>query len=114
MTTVDREALFDQASPEARMRLDLIQAEVERRVPGAEPCVGYGMPAFRLKKIFFYFSAFKNHIGVYPPVQGPEDLVEALAPFRGPKGNLSFSHQQPLPLDLIGQVAETLARQYHG
>jgi uncharacterized protein YdhG (YjbR/CyaY superfamily) len=114
VTTIDRATLFDQASPEARKRLDLIQAEVARRAPGAQPCVGYGMPAFRLRKIFFYFNAFKNHIGVYPPVNGPEDLVAALAPYRGPKGNLSFPHSQPLPLDLIGRVAEALARQYHG
>ncbi len=113
MTTIDREALFDLASPQARVRLDLILAEVERRVDGAQPCVGYGMPAFRLKKIFFYFRAFKNYIGVYPPVHGPEDLVAPLAPYRGPKGNLSFPHGQPLPLDLIGRVAEALARQYH-
>ncbi|MDH4386829.1 MAG: hypothetical protein QE280_15490 [Caulobacter sp.] len=113
MTTLDRKALFDRASPEARLRLDLIEAEVERRVAGAQPCVGYGMSAFRLKKIFFYFSAFKHHVGVYPPVRGPEGLIAALASYRGPKGNLSFPHSQPLPLDLIGQVAETLARQCH-
>jgi len=111
--TADRQACFDQAPPEARLRLAQIQVEVERRVPGAQPCIGYGMPAFRLTKIFFYFSAFKHHIGVYPPVCGPDDLVAALAPYRGPKGNLSFPHSQPLPLDLIGRTAEALARQYH-
>jgi len=113
MTMANREALFGLAAPEAKVRLERIQTEVERRVPGAQPCVGYGMPAFRLKKIFFYFSAFKNHIGVYPPVHGPESLLGDLAPYRGPKGNLSFPHGQPLPLDLIGRVAEALARQYH-
>jgi len=40
------------------------------------------------------------------------DLIARLAPYRGPKGNLIFPHTQTLPLDLIGEVAEQLARQY--
>jgi uncharacterized protein YdhG (YjbR/CyaY superfamily) len=100
------------AAPETRRRLEQIRAEVERCVPGAQRCIGYGMPAFRAKKIFFYFAAFKKHIGVYPPVKGPEDLLAALAPFRGPNGNLSFPHNKPLPLELIGEVAKQLHAQY--
>ena len=95
-------------------RLLAIQAEVERRVPDAERSIGYGMPAFRLKRIFLYFAAFKTHIGVYPPVHGPAELVERLGPWRGPKGNLQFPHRQPLPTDLIGEVAARLAEQYAG
>ena len=100
------------ADGEVRARLEAIQAEVERRVPGATRDIGYQMPAWRLRKIFFYFAPFKKHIGVYPPVHGPEALLTKLAPYRGPKGNLSFPHDKPLPLDLIGEVAEQLAVQY--
>ena len=103
---------LDKQSPEIRERLEAIQAEVERRVPAVTRDIGYQMPAFRRRKIFFYFSAFKKHIGVYPPVHGPADLVERLGPYRGPKGNLLFPHKDPLPLDLIGEVAEALAAQY--
>ena len=103
---------FAAREPAVRERLLAIQAEVERRVPGAERCIGYKMPAFRLKRIFFYFAGFKKHIGVYPPVNGPDDLLARLAPYRGPKGNLTFPHKDPLPLDLIGDVAEELAARY--
>lgn len=112
--TSEHESHFAAQPDDVRDRLRAIQAEVERRVPGAERCIGYGMPAFRRKRIFVYFAAFKNHIGVYPPVQGPPELVERLAPWRGPKGNLQFPHRQPLPLDLIGEAAERLAEQYSG
>lgn len=105
---------FAQCSADARERLQRIQQEVERRVPGATRCIAYSMPAFRQRRVFFYFAAFKQHIGVYPPVNDDAALVEETAPFRGPKGNLSFAHAQPLPLDLIGRVAEALARQYAG
>lgn len=106
------ESLFALVSPSERQRLEAIQAIVEQKVPGAERCVSYGMPAFRKNKIFFYFASFKNHIGIYPPVTEPESLVDELGPYRGPKGNLIFPHGKPLPMDLIGRVADALADQY--
>ena len=106
------EDLFVSVSPEARQRLEEIQRIVEQRVPDAERCVSYGMPAFRKERVFFYFASFKNHIGIYPPVTKPTTLVEELGPFRGPKGNLTFPHGEPLPIELIGRVAEALAHQY--
>lgn len=88
-----------------------IQQEVERRVPGATRCIGYNMPAFKLQRIFFYFAAFKHHIGIYPPVKDDAALIAETAQFRGPKGNLSFPYKEELPLALIGRVAEALAIQ---
>ena len=61
-----RDALMTNADPEVERRLADIQAEVERRVPGAARCIGYRMPAFRLRRVFFYFGAFKGHIGDVP------------------------------------------------
>ena len=103
---------LDAAPADVRARLAAIQTEVERRVPAATRDIGYRMPAYRLRRIFLYFAPFKTHIGVYPPVTGPESLLARLAPYRGPKGNLSFPHDQPLPLDLIGETAQQLAAQY--
>ncbi|WP_206335739.1 hypothetical protein [Rhizorhabdus phycosphaerae] len=70
------------------------------------------MPAFRIGRTFFYFAAFNKHIGVYPPLQGPDVLLTSLASYRGPKGSLKFPHSEPLPLELIGDAAEQLADQY--
>jgi uncharacterized protein YdhG (YjbR/CyaY superfamily) len=73
------------------------------------------MPALRLpaprSRVFFYFAAFKQHIGVYPPVHEPA-LVEALARWRGPTGNLQFPLDEPLPLALLARLASALAQQY--
>lgn len=100
------------APDDVQARLKAIQAEVERRVPEATRDMGYRMPAYRVRKIFFYFAPFKKHIGVYPPIDGPDALLAKLAPYRGPKGNLSFPHDQPLPLELIGEVAERLVERH--
>jgi len=106
------EDYFAGCSADARALLVQVQQEVERQVPGAIRCIGYSMPAFRQQRIFFYFAAFRKHIGIYPPVTGDEALIAETAPYRGPKGNLSFPYGQALPLELIGRVARALAVQY--
>ncbi len=83
---------------------------VKRAVPAAEETVSYGMPAFRLRRIFVYVGAFKSHIGIYPPVRGDRKLMRDLSPYRGPKGNLKFPLGEPLPRALIGRVVRALSR----
>jgi uncharacterized protein YdhG (YjbR/CyaY superfamily) len=99
-------------APEVRPLLASIQAKVESLLPEATRCISYNLPAFRAKRVFFYFAAFKNHIGVYPPVTRDTGLLRELAPFRGEKGNLSFPLNQPLPIELIGRVALALHREH--
>ncbi len=81
-------------------------------MPEAERTVSYNMPAFKLGKTFLYFAAFKNHIGIYPPVTADASVIAASARYRGPKGNLSFPHTESLPLELISKAASALAAQY--
>ncbi len=111
MPFATHEDYFATVDAEAGKRLRQIQAEVERRVPGAVRCIGYNMPSFRQQRIFFYFAAFKKHIGVYPPVIKDPAVVLETQRYRGPKGNLSFPHDEPLPVELIGRVAAALAAQ---
>lgn len=102
-------------APEARARLLAIRAEWERRIPGTSRVISYRMPALREAgpkgRVIGFFAAFKQHIGIYPPVKGPPELVAELKPYAGPKGNLAFPLSEPLPLDLIGRVGEALAAQ---
>ena len=102
------------AAPAAQPILTRIRAAVREAVPDATECISYQMPALRVRKVFFYFAAFKKHIGIYPPVKGSATLQKRLAPYRGPKGNLQFPLDEPMPYALIAQVAKTLAREYGG
>lgn len=95
--------------PEALERQRQVLAAVQAALPQARPCVSYGMPALRLDRVFLYVGAFRRHLGVYPPVKGDASLQARLAPYRGPKGNLSFPLDQALPLALIVDVARVLA-----
>ncbi len=90
-----------------------ILQEIRRRtaaaVPDAQETISYQMPAFKRKHVFFYFAAFKQHIGIYPPVRDPE-LAAEVAPFANEKGNLRFALNRPIPYDLITRIAVSQAQ----
>lgn len=102
---------IDRADPQVRERLRAVRQAVRDAVPDATECISYQMPALRRARVFFCYAAFRRHLGVYPPVQDPA-LTAELARYRGPKGNLQFPLDEPLPCALIARVAQALARQY--
>jgi uncharacterized protein YdhG (YjbR/CyaY superfamily) len=85
--------------------LQRIRAILREEAPHAQEAISYRMPAFMLGGALLYFAAFKKHIGLYPPVHGDAALLEALAPYRGEKGNLSFPLAEAMPYDLIRRIA---------
>lgn len=90
--------------PELQARLQLIRTIARRVAPQAAEGISYRMPALRQRGVLVWFAAFKRHIGLYPPVAGDAALLRDLAPYAGPKGNLQFPHDQPLPEALIERV----------
>jgi uncharacterized protein YdhG (YjbR/CyaY superfamily) len=99
-------------SPEAKLILQEIRKLIHINVPDALETISYQMPAFKLKRTFIYFAAFKKHIGVYPPVTEDKRLIKELQTYRNEKGNLAFPFDQPIPFELIGRVAAALSKQY--
>jgi len=91
--------------------LKRIRAAVRRVAPQAEETISYRMPAFKQQGVLLYFAAFREHIGVYPPVRGDAALSETLAPFAGEKGNLRFPLDAPMRYDLIERIVALRLRQ---
>jgi uncharacterized protein YdhG (YjbR/CyaY superfamily) len=58
-----------------------------------------------------YFAAFKNHVGLYPPITGNAKMQAAVSTYAGPKGNLRFPLDQPIPYALIARIVKFRARQ---
>jgi uncharacterized protein YdhG (YjbR/CyaY superfamily) len=56
------------SAPQAQPILRRVRATIAKAAPDATETISYGMPAFKLRRIVFYFAAFKRHIGLYPPV----------------------------------------------
>jgi uncharacterized protein YdhG (YjbR/CyaY superfamily) len=92
-------------APAVQPILQRIRAIVREEAPDAQEAISYRIPTFMHGGVLIYFAAFKQHIGIYPPVRGDAALLQALAPYRGPKGNLSFPLAEPMPYELIRRVA---------
>jgi uncharacterized protein YdhG (YjbR/CyaY superfamily) len=100
------------ASPPAvRPILKELRRVIRAAAPDAEEVISYRMPAFKLHGILVYFAAFEHHIGLYPPVSGDVRLEQALVPYAGPKGNLRFPLDRPIPYALIRRIVRFKVKQ---
>ena len=69
-TPQDIDAYIAAFPPEVQRILEKIRRTVREAAPGAREVISYRMPAFKQNGVLVYFAAFKNHIGLYPPVGG--------------------------------------------
>jgi uncharacterized protein YdhG (YjbR/CyaY superfamily) len=97
--------------PKVRAILKKIRLTVNKAAPQAEERISYRMPALFQNGVVIYFAAFKSHIGIFPPVRGDADLNKELAPFRGPKGNLKFPLDKPMPYGLMARIVTARLRE---
>ena len=108
-TTVDEYiAAF---SPEVQSILQRVRQVARAAAPEAQEVISYRMPALKQGGILVYFAAFKNHVGLYPPVSGDSDIEKAIAPYAGEKGNLRFPFDKPIPYDLIARITALRLKQ---
>jgi uncharacterized protein YdhG (YjbR/CyaY superfamily) len=91
--------------------LKRVRATVRRAAPDAKEVISYRMPALRQHGILVYYAAFKNHIGLYPPVRGDDAAVKEASAYAGEKGNLRFPLDEPIPYALIGRLTKLRAKQ---
>lgn len=98
-------------SPEVQAILQRVRQVVREAAPDAQEVISYRMPAVKQNGVLVYFAAFKNHIGVYPPITGDARLQKAIAPYAGEKGNLRFPLDKPMPYDLISRITALRVKQ---
>lgn len=98
-------------SPEVQAILQRVRQVVREAAPDAQEVISYRMPAVKQNGVLVYFAAFKNHIGVYPPITGDAGLQKAIAPYAGEKGNLRFPLDKPMPYDLISRITALRVKQ---
>ncbi len=114
MKVTDRQTIdgiIAEASPRARTVLRRIRALVRKAAPDAEEVISYGMPSFRGRRIILHYAAFSEHIGIFPPLRDEPALLKALAPYAGPKGNLRFPLDEPMPWPLIERLVKARVKQ---
>ena len=100
-------------SPEIQLRLEEIRRTIKNIVPEAKERISYNMPSFWFHGNLVYYGAFKNHIGFYPASKTIFEIFrdELKIYKQSGKGTVQFPHKKPLPLDLIGKIVQTRARE---
>jgi uncharacterized protein YdhG (YjbR/CyaY superfamily) len=97
--------------PEIQTRLCQLRAAIHKAAPEAEETISYQMPAFRQNGVLAYFAAFKNHIGFFPTAAGIEAFKDRLSGYKTSKGTVQFPLDQPLPLELVGEIVKLRVKQ---
>lgn len=109
--TTDIDGYISQFPDEVQAVLEKLRETIRNAAPDAKEVISYQMPAFKQHGILVYFAAWKKHIGLYPPISGDKAIETAIAPYAGPKGNLQFPLDEPLPYTLIEQIVTLRAKQ---
>jgi uncharacterized protein YdhG (YjbR/CyaY superfamily) len=107
----DIDGYISQFPADVQAALQEVRETIRRAAPDAKETISYRMPAFRQHGILVYFAAWKKHIGMYPPISGDKALEKAVARYAGPKGNLQFPLDEPMPLGLIERIVKLRAKQ---
>ena len=102
----DIDAYISQFPAEVQKTLQKVRQTIRSAAPQAKEVISYRMPAFRQHGILIYFAAWKQHIGLYPPISGDAALEKAAAKYAGPKGNLQFPLDEPIPYYLIKRIVK--------
>jgi uncharacterized protein YdhG (YjbR/CyaY superfamily) len=107
----DIDGYITQFPADVQAILQDVREKIRRAAPDAEEIISHQMPAFKQHGILVYSAAWKKHIGLYPPISGEQALEKAVARYAGPKGNLQFPLDEPMPLDLIERIVKLRVKQ---
>jgi uncharacterized protein YdhG (YjbR/CyaY superfamily) len=107
----DIDGYISQFPDDVRVILEQVRKAIRKAAPDATEVISYQMPAFKQHGILVYFAAWKKHIGLYPPISGEKAIEKAVARYAGPKGNLQFPLDEPMPLNLIERIVKLRVKQ---
>jgi uncharacterized protein YdhG (YjbR/CyaY superfamily) len=107
----DIDAYILQFPTDVQEILQNVRETIRTAAPEAKEVISYQLPAFRQHGILVYFAAWKKHIGLYPPISGDVAIEKAVAKYAGPKGNLQFPLDEPIPYNLIKRIVRLRVKQ---
>ncbi len=104
--TID-EYLAD-VKPDQRAALEKLREVIHAAAPGADECISYGIPAFRLNdRSLVFFGAWANHCALYPGSSATlKKFRNELRDFQISKGTIRFSPDRPLPVALLRKLVK--------
>lgn len=102
-TTID--GYLAALSSDKRAALERVRRIIRATAPGAEECISYQIPAFRLDgKGLVWFGAAANHCALYGLVGAEKDGLEDYD--TSGKGTIRFRTDNPLPAALVRKLVK--------
>lgn len=101
--TVDE---YIMAQPEqARNYLSEVRNALREALPEAKEKISWSMPTYWNQHNIIHFAGSQKHIGLYPGPEAVERFQEELKGYKTSKGTIQFLYSEPLPLELIKEIA---------
>ena len=92
--------------------LESMRQIIKSVIPGAIETISYQIPTFKINnKNIVHFSAYKNHIGLYPGPSAIEHFKEGLSHYKWSKGAVQFPLDNPIPSELVKKIVIFRARE---
>ena len=82
-----------------------LQETIHGAIPEAIEKISWSMPTFWKGRNLIQFAASQKHIGLYPGPEAVEVFSDRLASFSTSKGTIRLPLSQPMPLELIADIA---------
>lgn len=106
------EAYISAFPKEIQFRLQQIRQVIKANATEAEELISYNIPAFRLHGMLIFYSAYTNHISIsIPPSKVYEVFKKELSVYKVSKSAIQLPLNQPIPLELIGEMTKFRVRE---
>lgn len=90
---------------EQQVYLSQVRKAIHEAIPEAEEKISWSMPTFWRQHNIIHFAANKKHIGIYAGTQAVIEFAEQLSSYKTSKGAIQIPYEEPMPLELIAQIA---------
>ena len=92
---------------EVQKILEDIRSIIKAISPDAKEKISYQIPCFELNgRNLVHFAGWNRHISMYPVPAGDEAFEKKIAKYVSGRGTLKFPLDEPIPLELIGEVVK--------
>lgn len=93
-------------TPDKRKALEKLRKDIHSAAPGAEECICYGVPAFRLHgKFLVGLATAADHCSFYPG-SAIQEFGDVLEGYDTGKGTVRFAASDPLPSALVKRLVK--------
>jgi uncharacterized protein YdhG (YjbR/CyaY superfamily) len=90
-----------------RRALEKLRKDIKTAAPGAEECISYRIPAFRLDgRMLVWFHATAKHCSFFPGAHPIHVYKAALKKYSTSKGTIRFDPDAPLPSTLVKKLVK--------